>query len=110
MSKILLRHTLTKKLLTFATSLSLYIFTIYKTLPLGFVMRQCHDQGKYKWISANIGRIYISVCTIFVLFACVLAAWREQDTILAHLVTIHFRIVLVNIGVYFFGLGFAKYV
>ena len=40
MSKIFLRHTLTKKLLTFLTSLSLYIFTIYTciwykvTLPL----------------------------------------------------------------------------
>jgi len=40
--------------------------------------------------------------TIFVLYACVLAVWRERDTILAHLVSIPFRIV----GVYFFGLGF----
>jgi hypothetical protein len=81
-----------------------------KTLPLGFFMRQCHDQAKYKWISANIGRIYISVCTIFVLYACVLAARRKRDTILAHFVSISFRIVLENIDVYFFGLGFAKYV
>lgn len=77
---------------------------------LCFIMRQCHDQGKYKGISANIVRIYISVFTMFILYACVLAAWREADTILTHLVSIPFLIVLVNVGVYFLDLGFANYV
>lgn len=70
----------------------------------------CHDQCKYKGISANIGRIYISVCTMVVLYACVLAEWSVRGINLVQLVSIPFPIVLVNVGVYFYGMGFANYV
>jgi hypothetical protein len=49
-SKIFLRHTLTNKLLTLLTSLSLYIFTIWKCIAYNFFLQR---RNIFQWSQKN---------------------------------------------------------